>query len=127
MKETGEAYLPGLVQADNQPKSSYWVYQKMASMLAGVEYQRGLTLTETGSSKIEGYVFKAIQGHRFDVVWTEDQTHFNPSDDPQLPLVVNARQLRVVDKYGNETWLTSTTGKITVVVSGSPLYLEYCQ
>ncbi len=127
MKETGETYLPGLVQADNQPKSSYWVYQKMASMLAGVEYQRGLTLSETGSSKIEGYVFTASRGCRLDVVWTEDQTHFNPSDDPQLPLVVDARLLRAVDKYGNETWLTSTTGKITVVVRGSPLYLEYCQ
>jgi hypothetical protein len=127
MKETGEAYLPGLLQADNQPKSSYWVYQRMTSMLARVEYQRGLTLAETGSSKIEGYVFTASQGRRLDVVWTEDQTYFDPSDDPQLPLVVNALQLRVVDKYGNETWLTSTTGRITVVVRGSPLYLEYYQ
>jgi hypothetical protein len=127
MKETGEAYLPGLLQADNQPKSSYWVFQKMTSMLAGVEYQRSLTLAETGSGKIEGYVFTTSQGRRLDVVWTEDQTYFISSDDPQLPLVVNARQLRAVDKYGNETWLNSTTGKITVVVRGSPLYLEYYQ
>jgi hypothetical protein len=119
--------LPGLLQVDNQPKSSYWVYQKMTAMLAGAVYQRGLALAETGSSKIEGYVFTAGNGHRLDVVWTEDQTYFNPNDDPQLPLVVNARQLRVVDKYGNESWLNSTTGKITVVVSGSPVYLEYYQ
>ena len=127
MKETGEAYLPGLLQVNNQPKSSYWVYQKMTALLAGAEYQRSLAQAETGSSQIEGYVFTAGNGHRLDVVWTEDQTYFNSGDDPQLPLVVNARQLRLVGKYGNETWLNSATGRITVVVRGSPLYLEYYQ
>ncbi len=127
MKETGEAYLPGLVQSNNQPKSSYRVYQRMTAMLAGARYGRSLALAETGSSKIEGYVLTSGNGRRLDVVWTEDDTYFDPNDDPQLPLVVNARQLRVVDKYGNETWHSSTNGKITIVVGGSPLYLEYYQ
>ena len=127
MKETGEAYLPGLLQSNNQPKSSYWVYQRMAAMLARARYGRSLARAETGSSMIEGYVLTSGSGRRIDVVWTEDDTYFDPNDDPQVPLVVNARQLRVVDKYGNETWHTSTTGKITLVVGGSPLYLEYYQ
>lgn len=127
IQETGESYLPGLLQSNNQPKSSYWVYQRMTAMFAGARYVRSLALAETGSSKIEGYVLTSGSGRRLDVVWTEDQTYFDPNDDPQLPLVVNARQLRVVDKSGRETWLFSATGQITVTVGGSPLYLEYYQ
>ncbi len=96
-------------------------------MLARARYERSLTWAETGSINLEGYVLTSGSGRRLDVVWTEDDTYFDPNNDPQVPLVVNARQLRVVDKYGRETWRNSTTGKITIVVGGSPLYLEYYQ
>lgn len=121
--------LPGLTSATLQPKPSYWAYWWMTRMLGGAVYQRPLTLAETASDQIEGYVFQKCGG-RLDVVWTEDGTFYNADDDPALPLTVSAHRLRVVDKLGNETWLYDADdgradGRITVLVGGSPLYLEY--
>ena len=101
----------------------------MTTMLERTVYQRPLTLAETGSEQIEGYVFQ-VCGRRLDVVWTEDDTRYDPDDDPSLPLTVQAQTLRVVNKSGNETWLDDgddgvTDGQITILVGGSPLYLEY--
>ena len=127
--DRGDPGLPGLLDSDLQPKPSYWAFQTMTGMLSGARYQRPLTLAETGSEQIDGYVFQ-VCGRRLDVVWTEDGTPYDPDDDPSLPLTVWAGTLRVVDKLGNETWLKDADdgvvdGRITVVVGGSPLCLEY--
>ena len=124
-----DSSLPGLLDNNLQPKPSYWVFQRMTNMLERTVYQRPLTLAETGSEQIEGYVFQ-VCGRRLDVVWTEDDTRYDPDDDPSLPLTVQAQTLRVVDKSGNETWLDDgddgvADGQITILVGGSPLYLEY--
>jgi hypothetical protein len=127
--DRGESALPGFLDSNLQPKPSYWAFQRMAAMLERAVYQRPLTLAETGSEQIEGYVFQ-VCGRRLDIVWTEDNTFFDPDDDPSLPLTVQAQTLRVVDKFGNETGLDDeddgvADGQITTLVGGSPLYLEY--
>lgn len=124
-----DASLPGLLDSNLQPKPSYWVFQGMTAMLERAVYQRSLTAAETGSEQIEGYVFH-VCGQRLDVVWTEDDTPYDPDDDPSLPLTVQAQALRVVDKSGNETLLNDeddgvADGQITILAGGSPLYLEY--
>jgi len=121
--------LSGLLDNSLQPKPSYWAYQAMSNMLRDAVYQRPLTLAETGSDQIAGYVFQ-LCNQRIDVVWTEDDTPYDPNDDPVLPLTVQAETLRVVDKVGNETFYGNENdgvadGQITVYVGGSPLYLEY--
>ena len=127
--DRGDTSLPGLLDSNLRPKLSYWAFQAMTAMLGRAVYQRPLTLTETGSEQIEGYVFQ-VCGRRLDVVWTEDDTPYDPNDDPSLPLTVQAQALHVVDKFGNETSYTDgsdgvTDGWLTVLVGGSPLYLEY--
>jgi streptogramin lyase len=121
---------PGLLDNELFPKPSYTAYETMTTMLDKTIYHRPLTLAETGSSQIEGYMFQKACGGRIDVVWTEDSTWFNADDDPLIPMTVQAGTLRVVDKLGNETWAGdgndgAIDGQITVVVGGSPLYLEY--
>lgn len=127
--DRGDASLPGLLDGDLKPKRSYWAFQTMTAILDRAFYERPLTPGETGSDQIEGYVFQ-VCGRRVDVVWTEDDTHGNPDDDPVLPLTVQAHTLRVVDELGNNTWYDDeddgkADGRITILVGGSPLYLEY--
>ncbi len=127
--DQGESFLPGLLDDSLQPKPAYWAYQTMTGMLEDASYERALTIAETGSEQIEGYVFR-VYGQRIDVVWLEDDTPYNGDDDPMLPLTVQAQTLRVTDKHGNATWLNdgddgTVDGRITIQVSGSPLYLEY--
>jgi len=128
-REGASAGGHGLLDDNLQPRQSYWAFQTMATMLDGKTYQRSLTVAEAGFSQIEGYVFEDC-GQRVDVVWTEDDTWFDPEDDPVLPLTVRANTLRVVDKIGEEMVCNdgddgSVDGLITILVSGSPLYLEY--
>jgi len=71
-------------------------------------------------------------GGRLDVVWNEDDTPYVSEDDPVLPLTVEAKTVRVVDKFGGEMTYRdaqdgSTDGQTTVWVGGSPIYLEYDQ
>lgn len=127
--DRSDADRPGLLDSAWQPKPSYWTFQAMTAMLDGALYQRPLTLAETGSEQIEGYVFQTC-GRRLDVVWTEDDTPYDPDDDPSLSLTVQAQTLRTVDKFGNGTWHNDgddgvADGQITILVGGSPLYLEY--
>lgn len=121
--------MPGLLTNDLEPKPSYAAYQTMTEILGSAHYQRALTPAETGSDQLVGYVFDR-RGHRLDVVWTEDSTWYDPDDDPWLPLTVYAETLRVIDKFGYESWMEdeddgSDDGQIVVQVGGSPLYLEY--
>jgi len=127
--DRGDPMLPGLLDSDLQPKLSYGAFHTMTSMLNGALYQRPLTLAETGSEQIKGYVFQICE-QRLDVVWTEDDTPYDPDDDPSLPLTVQAQTLWVVDKFGNRTWHYDegdgvADSRITIQVGGSPVYLEY--
>ncbi len=121
--------LPGLMTQDLHPKPAFAAYRVMNEMLDGVVYRRALTTAETGDARLVGYVFER-NGKRLDVVWSEDDTPFDDTDDPVLPLTVDARALRVVDKFGGETRLSDADdgvidGRIVLNVGGSPLYLEY--
>jgi hypothetical protein len=120
---------PGLLRNDLSPKPSYWAYQTMSTMLGEARYERTMAASETGSEQLVGYTFTRA-GRRLDIVWTEDGTDRDPSDDPLLPLTVEAEVLRVVGRFGNETWLRDENdglddGRITVIVGGSPLFLEH--
>jgi hypothetical protein len=124
--DRSDSTLSGLLDSALQPKPSYWTYWRMTRMLGEAVYQRPLTLAETGSEQIKGYTFSQACGGRLDVVWTEDGTPYDPGDDPWLLLTVHASTLRVTDKSGNEFWTSDDgDGRITVLVGGSPLYLEY--
>ena len=129
IRDRGDSIEPGLLDGSLQPKPSYWAFQVTTAMLGQTTYQRPLTPAETGHVQIKGYVFQDC-GRRLDVVWTEDGTPYDTYDDPALPLTVQAQALRVVDKFGTETWYTDEgdgvlDGRITITVGGSPLYLEY--
>ena len=121
---------PGLLDIYYQPKPAYWAYRTMTSMLSFRTYLRPLSLAETGSEQIEGYVF--LRGAtRMDVVWVNDVKPLDPSTDaPSFPLVISAQRLRVTDKYG-VTYLAGDIddgvldGRVEISVDGSPLYLEY--
>ncbi len=120
---------PGLLDVNRDPKDSYKAFDTTTAMLRGAVYRRPLTSTETGDERIEGYVFQTCAG-RLDVVWVEDDTPYDTDDDPSLPLTVSASSLRVVRKFGHETEYRDdgdgvVDGKITVQVSGSPLFLVY--
>ena len=119
---------PGLLTNALVPKTAYWAYDTMTEMLDPAYFERALTSAETGSEQLVGYSFSRLR-KRLDVVWTEDDTWFDDTDDPSLSLTVQAETLRVVDKLGNEVWLYDATdgddGRITLTVGGSPLFLEY--
>ena len=122
---------PGLLDVNMQPKASYRAFEKMTATLRDAVYRRRLTVEETGDERIEGYVFETCGG-RLDVVWNEDDTPYVSEDDPVLPLTVEAKTVRVVDKFGGEMTYRdaqdgSTDGQTTVWVGGSPIYLEYDQ
>jgi len=133
ISDATDGFLPGLLNSDLDPKPSYDAYQTMTEMLGPAQYQYVVTSTIaiTTTALTYDYVFRRL-GRRLDVVWTEDEIAppYDPDDDPSVPFTVTAGSLRVVDKFGIETWLNdeddgSADGRITVTVGGSPIYLEY--
>jgi hypothetical protein len=122
--------LPGLLDADMNPKPSYYAFKTTSLTLSGATYMRDLLEADTGSIRIEGYMFKSRFGRRLDVVWTTDDTPLDVEDDPIVTLNVNAGVLTVIDKVGNE-WQVQDgddgkiDGRVTLQVGGSPLFLEY--
>lgn len=129
LHDAGMSGGPGLLDANYQPKDSYYSYQTMTEMLQHAFYQRPLTEEETGSEQIEGYIFQVPSG-RMDVVWTVDDTRYDAEDDPWLLYAASAQALRVVDKFGNENVYADdydgqTDGYVTLPVGGSPLFLIY--
>lgn len=131
LHDLDEPSEPGLLDVYLEPKPAYEAYRNMTEMLRGAYYGRALTPSETGSSHLVGYILNRY-GRRLDVVWTEDGALLPEEEDlaPSLPLTVQASRLRVVDKYGAETWLAdgddgALDGHIHLWVDGSPLFLEY--
>jgi len=127
-----EVEQPGLLDVGLNPKPSYYAFKTTTRQLAGVDDVRALTEAELGSSQIEGYRFQNISGRRVDVVWTIDDSRFDPDDDPVVDFSVNARTLNVIDKLGNEQAVYDATdgqadGKILLQLGGSPLFLEYME
>jgi hypothetical protein len=121
--------LPGLLDANQEPKPAYHAFRNMTLVLGEADYLHALTPAQTGSKQLVGYVFERL-GRRLDVVWTEDSTRSDPDDDPSLPFTVNASTIRVIDKFGNEVWVNdeddgTVDGRVTLVVGGSPYYVEY--
>jgi len=122
--------LPGLLDADMDPKPSYNAFKTTAFALAGAKYVRQLTQADTGSTQIEGYSFENRFGRRVDVVWTTDNTLLNVWDNPVVTFRVRAATLNVIDKTGDEWHVQDaddgqTDGHVTLQLGGSPLFLEY--
>jgi hypothetical protein len=127
-----EVEQPGLLDVSLAPKPSYYAFKTTARELAGVDKVRALTESELGSTQIEGYRFHNYLGRRVDVVWTTDDSRFDPDDNPVVDLTVNATMLNVTDKLGNEQMINDLVdgradGKITLQLDGSPLFLEYLE
>jgi hypothetical protein len=117
----------GLLNPDHTPKPAYTAYKVLVSELTGACYERGLS---TDYPEVEGYVFSLRCGTREkSVLWT------NPGEGGEvardLPFPVSA--LRVVQKEGEESIIYDggpgdldgiADGKVTIRITGSPIYVE---
>lgn len=107
----------GLLDLNLNPKPSYKAYKTLISKLSGVCYDRPLSVNETGSSDIEGYLFS----NALRVVWTNSEV--------TREMYIYASQVHQTDKYGNSTIIYDGSdgvldGRVKVTVGPSPIYLE---
>ncbi len=117
----GFPYLYGLLDTNYAPKPAFTAFKVLTSQLTNVRYDRTLTVEETGTAEIEGYVF-VRDAQRVYVVWT--------NDDAQHTLDIAASEVERVDKYGVTDVLLDRAdgvmdGVITVEIGPSPLFLAF--
>jgi hypothetical protein len=107
----------GLLRDDFTPKPAFFAYQTMTSELAGYEYDRMLDVSD-----VEGYVFRTPSyGQEKTVAWGSGTLTFA------------ANQLRVVNREGNETFVTdggardadgTQNGTVELPLSANPLFIS---
>jgi streptogramin lyase len=117
----GFPYLYGLLDEHYEPKPAYYAFETLTSRLSGMRYQRTLTLDETGTSDIEGYVFGRGQEMVY-VVWTNDGATY--------PLEISASAVEKVGKYGSLSQILDEDdglldSKVVVEVYSSPTYFYF--
>ncbi len=122
--------LYGLYDESYRPKPSYDAFATASSMIVGSEYAWALSSKETGSPDLEGYLFSRPDGRSLIVIWTEDDSKYNPDDNPSVPFTVNKTSLTVTDKYGYASQRHDhddgvTDQKVTLTIDGSPVFIEY--
>lgn len=123
--------LYGLYDDSYNPKPAYDAFATTSQMIIGAEYVRALDSEETGSLDLEGYLFSKADGSRLIVIWTEDDTRYNPDDNPTAQFTVNTPSLLLTDKFGQSTQqindLDDGTAdqKVTLTIDGSPVFIEY--
>ena len=117
----GFPYPYGLLNETYNPKPAYNAYSTLTTQLAGARYVRALTVQETGTDAIEGYVLNRDMRQTIYVLWTNDGAihSFN------LPVTSIER----VDKFGASAVVVdaddgTTDGIITLEVEPSPVYLK---
>ena len=116
----GFPYLYGLLDANYIPKPAYSAYSTLTSQLSDVRFERALTMAETGTAAIEGYVFSQGTWSVY-VVWT--------NDDANHSMAIAASAIERVDKYGaTDVTLDADDGMadgvVTIEVRPSPVYLR---
>lgn len=126
LKEPGGYHWDcGLLNHDLAPKPSYYAFQTIASELGTAQFERALTVTETGNSDIEAYAFTDnVHGRTTYVAWL-----YPLETSDESPLRLPASQATVRDIYGSAYILHDgddgiQDGQVTIPVSGQPVYVE---
>jgi hypothetical protein len=122
-----EKWKYGLLNPNYSPKPAYLAYQTLAEELAGMQYSHRL---DTGYAEVEGYVFSTECGtEEKGVLWTNPVGGGEVTRDLSFPVGA----LRVVQKGGEETIVYDggagdldgiADGKVTILITGSPVYVE---
>jgi hypothetical protein len=117
----------GLLTNGDPPtvKPAYVVYQNAAKALSTVQFERSLTPAETKVDNMEAYRFReAPNQHMLYVAWLD------PIDaSGQAPLRLSAPQATVRDLFGqahvvNDRDDGKQDGRVTIQISGRPVYIE---
>jgi len=129
--------LPGLLDADLQPKPAYFVFQTLTEQLGQATFRRPLSIAETGQVDIEGYVF-SVPGssgqERRDVVWLDCDSLLSapPQDCPgeSRMMTVRADVVRVTSKFGGLRMFEDTDdgladGLVTLTITPDPIFIDY--
>jgi hypothetical protein len=126
--------LPGLLDAQLNPRPAYAVLRTLISIMPQPHYVRTIPASETGSSFIEAYQF-TVKGslglERLDVYWYDCPSMVSyvayPADcDSSAALRLKVPQVAKIDKLGNRTILNAAAdGYITVNVQASPIFIDY--
>ena len=114
-------YDPGLVTDDDEPaeKLSYGVYQEMAKQFSTAQFERTLSLSETGANDIEVHQFADVaKGRTLYVAWT-NPIRSGETRQLQLP----ATSATVIDMYGTVSSVAGSGGRVTVNIGKEPIYI----
>jgi hypothetical protein len=122
--------LYGLYDESYNSKPSYEAMATTSRMIIGAKYVRALDSQETGSPDLEGYLFSKTDGRRLIVIWTEDDSKYNPDDNPTIPFTIDKPYLTVTNKDGQSIqWQDLDDGvaddKVRLSIDGSPVFIEY--
>ena len=114
----------GLLNPDHTPKPAYTAYTVLVSELTGARYNR------TEYPEVEGYVFSTeCDTREKDVLWTNPVEGGEVTRDLSFPVSA----LRVVQKEGEESIIydggpgdldDTPDGRVTIRITGSPVYVE---
>jgi hypothetical protein len=126
LKEPGSYFWDnGLLDYDLDPKPSYHAFQTIVSELGTAHFERALTVTETGTSAMEAYVFTDnVYERPTYVAWL-----YPLETSDESPLRLPAFQATVRDIYGSAYTVLDGDdgvhdGQVTIPVSGQPVYVE---
>jgi hypothetical protein len=111
-----DSYHQGLLFDDLTPKPAFYAYKTMTAELRGYAYARTLNVPN-----VEGYVFATPCGHEKTVAWGSGRLTFPGG------------RLRVVDRWGNETFIAdggagdadgAQNGIVTLQLSADPVFAQ---
>ena len=131
LSDVGEPYLDtGLVTNANPPvrKPGFWAFFHLSQELRTATFERALTSAEMNNSNMEGYRFLDTAKQRsVTIAW------LNPvSSTETAKLSLSAPSATVKDVFGVTKIVTdaadgSSDGKVTIDISGTPVYIEIAQ
>ena len=117
----GYPFKNGLVTDDATPveKPSYATYQVAAKELSSAQFERTLSVSETGAGDMEVHQFADVaKGRTLYVAWT------NPiKSGATRQLKLPGASATVIDMYGNSSSVAGSGGKVTVNVGKEPIYI----
>lgn len=129
--DAGEPYLDtGLVTNADPPvrKPGFWAFFHLSQELRTATFERALTSAEMNNSNMEGYRFlDAAKQRSVTTAW------LNPvSSTETAKLSLSATSATVKDVFGVTKIVTdaadgSSDGKVTIDISGTPVYIEVAQ
>jgi hypothetical protein len=129
--------LPGLLDAQLQPKPAYYAYQTLTDQLGQATFERALSTGETGHPDIEGYVFSVpvSNGHeRRDLLWLDCDSlrSVPPQDCPGESqwMTVSADVVKVTSKFGAFRMIEDSDdgladGLVTLAITPDPVFIDY--